>query len=378
MVVGPVDDGTAEAFLPIVEDHRLARRDGPGRVVELNRDLLAILADMGGHANVLLAVAELGRAVEVTTVAADHVVDPVNVTGFQVGRVEVRVVITLPDVKDVLVDVLADHEPGLVALLVPTETQAAPLTDCVVHQPHVLTDDLTVDGLHVPRLGRDVLAEEFPEVAILTDEADPDGVLLVRRGQTGLLGNLPDLRLSVVGQGEHDLVQLVVVQLTQEVGLVLVLVGGPHQVHPAIGVPLEVRVVPRGHVIRPQLVGVVDKGLELDLLVADDVGVRRPPLLVLGNEVLEDPVPVLLLKVDRVVGNTDLGGYLGHVLVVLGGGTNPVLVGVVPVLHEDTNHVITLPLEQQGGHGGVDTPAHPNNNTCVTVISHFLHHHHFK
>ena len=123
------------------------------------------------------------------------------------------------------------------------------------------------------------------------------------------------------------------------------LVGSPHQVHPAIFIPLEVGVVTSSHVVRTELVSVLDEGLELNFLVADNVRVRGPALLVLRDEVFEDPVPVFLLEVNRVVRNPDLGGNLGYILVVLGSGTDPVFIGVVPVLHEDPDDIVTLPLQ---------------------------------
>ena len=71
MVVGPVNDRTTQAFLTVVEDNGLARRDGTGRIIEFHRDLLTVLGDVGSHADILLTVTELGCAVEVATVAAE-------------------------------------------------------------------------------------------------------------------------------------------------------------------------------------------------------------------------------------------------------------------------------------------------------------------
>ena len=156
----------------------------------------------------------------------------------------------------------------------------------------------------------------------------------------------------------------------QEVGLVLVRILGPHQVGIAIFIAHQVSVVPRRHVIGPQLGRVFDKGLELDFLVTNYIGVRRPALLVFINKVREDPVPVFFFKVDRVVRNPNLTRNFGDVLVIFRCRTNPIFIGIIPVFHEDAHDIIALALEQEGRDTGVHAPAHPHDNPGLTVISH--------
>src|SRR5699024_2916027 len=112
-------NGTPQALVAIVEDDGLPPRNCPGGIIKFNGDLLTVVTQVNGHAGILLPVTELRRAVEVT--AAVNRVDPMNIGSGQMGRVEMRVVVTLPHVEDVLGQVLTNHKPGLVVLTVTTD-----------------------------------------------------------------------------------------------------------------------------------------------------------------------------------------------------------------------------------------------------------------
>ena len=99
-----------------------------------------------------------------------------------------------------------------------------------------------------------------------------------------------------------------------------------------------------GDLLRAQPHRVVEEGLELDLGVAQHVGVGRAAGLVFAQELGEDAVLVLGREVDMLDLDAD---HVGH-----GGGVHEVLVGravfavvvVFPVLHEDADHVVALLL----------------------------------
>ena len=98
VVVGPIDNCAAQALLAIIKDYGLAWRNCSCRIVKLNRYHLIIITDRYRYALIDLTVAELSGAVEMATIAADYIVNPVNVTGFQVRSVQMLIFITLTDV----------------------------------------------------------------------------------------------------------------------------------------------------------------------------------------------------------------------------------------------------------------------------------------
>ena len=130
---------------------------------------------------------------------------------------------------------------------------------------------------------------------------------------------------------------------------------------------LAVRVAATGVVAGGDQVGaqhqrVLEEGLELDLPVAEDVGVGRAPRPVLLEEVLEHVVPVLGGEVGAVQLDAESVGHrlgIGQVFLrraVLGA------VVLFPVLHEQAFHGVALLLEEQRGDGGVDTAGHADDD----------------
>ena len=97
--------------------------------------------------------------------------------------------------------------------------------------------------------------------------------------------------------------QLFLSHAEQHVGLVLVLVHGLLQ-HRARGSPLDAGVVPGGHVVGLHHRSPAHQEVELYLVVAGDAGMRRPALLVLRAEVVDDVGLELLLHVQHVVGDS--------------------------------------------------------------------------
>ena len=124
----------------------------------------------------------------------------------------------------------------------------------------------------------------------------------------------------------------------------------------AVGEGLLAAVVPGGDHVGPEAACGLEEGVELDLTVAEHVGVGGAAAGVFVEQVVDHAPPVLLAEVHEVEGYAYLPRHeLGHVPVFL-----PLAVaverafGVVPVLHEHGKHVVALPLEQECGHAGVD------------------------
>ncbi|MNL71507.1 hypothetical protein D3C87_1966670 [compost metagenome] len=89
------------------------------------------------------------------------------------------------------------------------------------------------------------------------------------------------------------------------------------QFKPARRVLPHTRIVAGGDGFRAQRHGMVEEGLELDLGIAQHVGVGRAPGGVFAQEVGKDPVLVLGGKVDRLHVDADQVGHRDHVQPVL-------------------------------------------------------------
>jgi hypothetical protein len=141
----------------------------------------------------------------------------------------------------------------------------------------------------------------------------------------------------------------------QEVALVLGGVAGFVELRfaGAVGASEQPSVVARGEVGAAKAPYVVQGDPEFDFAVAEDVGVGRASGALLAEEVLENPVAVLLGEAHAVKRDGELACNGACVLEVLGCRAVGV-VFVVPVAHEEGLDVVALFLEQEGCNGGID------------------------
>ncbi|MNC31049.1 hypothetical protein D3C75_793570 [compost metagenome] len=229
------------------------------------------------------------------------------------------------------------------------------------------------DIYHVTGLCRQVLAEKFAEVA-LADEADAGAVFFLGSIQSGFLGDPAHFRLRQMSDREHGLGELVLVQRIQEIGLILVAVHAAQQLKDTILFNYPC-VVSCCNIIRAKLERLVQEFPELDLAVAHNIRIRRPPGLIFIEEIGKDFIKVFLLEINGIVRNIDLLAYAAYILSIGLCRAYTELVGIVPVLHEDADDVIALLLEQKRCNGGIDSSRHADDDTCILIcLCHRNHH----
>ena len=78
-----------------------------------------------------------------------------------------------------------------------------------------------------------------------------------------------------MSQGEHGFLELFLRKLTEEIGLVLAIVHATKHVNNAILITRHSGIVPRRYIVCSQGHGIVQKGLELDFLVAHNIWIWR-------------------------------------------------------------------------------------------------------
>ncbi|MNM95316.1 hypothetical protein D3C81_1077540 [compost metagenome] len=105
-----------------------------------------------------------------------------------------------------------------------------------------------------------------------------------------------------------------------------------------------------GDALGAQLAGGIKEMLELDLAVAQHVRVGRAACRVLGQEVLENTLPVFAGEIAEMEGDAQPTAH-GHRIaaVVLGAAMATAIVG--PVLHEQPGDIQALLDQGQCGNG---------------------------
>ena len=117
-----------------------------------------------------------------------------------------------------------------------------------------------------------------------------------------------------------------------------------------------------GNVITAEGQGVIQKGFELDLFVAQDIRIRRPAVAILIEKVLKDIVPVLGREVGLVQWDADLVAHRLGIGQIAHGRAVLRAVVLLPVFHKQALHVVTLLLQKQGGYRRIDAAGHANNH----------------
>jgi len=141
----------------------------------------------------------------------------------------------------------------------------------------------------------------------------------------------------------------------------LILVGVETLEQPGLAVVvLAPHIVAGGDHIGAEDLGVFEEHLELDFAVAEDIRVGSATGLVLGEEVLEDIVPVFGGEIGSVQFDTQFCADFLRIGEIRHGGAVLAAVVFIPVFHEQAFHPVALFEQQQGGDRGVNTAGHPD------------------
>src|SRR5262245_57703781 len=265
-------------------------------------------------------------------------------------------------------------DPADVAWLAIAEChpQAASLAHRVGGGAAMLPHSLAVEVDDRPRrlLPTGPVAERIAVVAA-GHEADLLALGLVGGHEPELAGDRTDLRLRQLAEREPGVLELVLAEAVEEVGLVLVLVAGSRQPRDAVVVDDPPRVVPgRDRVAVVEMARPAEQRPELHVRVAVDARAGRRAAEIRVEERLHHAGVELALEVHDVERDAQLGGdpprVVGRVeraaaLLELGIG-----VGDVVEAHPDAHRVMPFSLHQCRGNGGVHAPRHRDEDSGHT------------
>ena len=275
-------------------------------------------------------------------------------------------VIAVADIENIFSHVFLDDEPRSA-----TESESFALSDGVEPQSAVLADALSrLPFDDVAGLLAEITADIFCVVDI-TEEADPLRIFALRMDEMLPLSDLAHLVLNEVPDGENSFLQLPVVDLCQEVGLILYGVGTGGEPFPSVD-PLGLRIVACGDeviVVSHLLV----EGTELDESVAHHVGVRGETSLNLFHCVACHLAPVFLMTVHYLQTAVKAGGHGSSHLQVFLGVAVPLFLFLGSDFDVETVGVQTHPGEFVDDDRTVYSPGEQHGDALITNIFYFQH-----
>ena len=122
--------------------------------------------------------------------------------------------------------------------------------------------------------------------------------------------------------------------------------------------------------ISTEFLGAFEESVELDLAVAEHVRIRGAALLILIEHIVHHPLAVLLAQVHKIKRYAHLArNHLCHKPVLL-----PLTVtmergrGIMPVLHEKTEHIIALLLQKKSCNTRIHTARKANTHLYFAFI----------
>ena len=271
-----------------------------------------------------------------------------------------RVIPALHDDQRIACKLLAGDEPGgRRAFLEAADPKSAALPDRVAREAVVLPDHRAIRRLDRTRDSRQPGFQEFSERA-LADETDPGGVALVMDPQAALTGERAHLCLAETADREIAAGEFHGRNHVQEIALVLASVDAAQQA-PA---GADARVMAGRKPFGTQAARIVEAQPELDLAIAQHVGIRRAPGAQLREEVRKDAFTVFRRKADAMQRDAELRAACARILEV--GGRRAVALAVVfPVRHEQALNIVAGIREQRRRDRGIDAARH-----CDDIAGH--------
>ena len=163
---------------------------------------------------------------------------------------------------------------------------------------------------------------------------------------------------------EKYLAQLLLVELTEEVTLVLVLIFASQQMIGFTTVDILclsfTAIVPGRYIVSAKFESSFQENIKLDLPVAEHIRIRRTALLVLIKHIVHNTLFVLLTKVNRLERDAQFLGDDEGVIAIFQPGTLAAddYTVVMPVFHEQADYIIALLFQQIRCDAGVYATRH--------------------
>ena len=225
-------------------------------------------------------------------------------------------------------------------------------------------------GVHkLPRLGLCPIAHELA-IIVVRYKTNLLAVRLISHRQPALRRKPPYIPLGELPHRQQQPPQLLLPQGEQHIRLILAAVRALQQPCPIALAPYP-RVMPRSDIIGVHKQRPPQQKVKLDLVIASQAGMRRPPVVILPHEIINHMPLKLALKVHEIMPRPDSVAHSPSVLHILHRaaplaqrrGIRPLR---RPQPHRHPHDLIPLPPQQQGSHRRIHPPAHSHNNALTS------------
>ena len=191
-------------------------------------------------------------------------------------------------------------------------------------------------------------------------------------GKPASTGHFPYLLLGESPNRQERMGKLSLSHPVENVGLVLAVVDALQETETVLP-GLNPSVVARRYIAGIQEAGPLQEEVELYLVVAGYAGMGSPAALVLAAEIVHDEVLELPLEIEGVVEYVQAVAYQPGILHVVNGTATTVIVGEICLieaveLHRDARQLVSLTLQQEGGHRRVHAAAHGHDYFLLCQI----------
>ena len=263
--------------------------------------------------------------------------------------------------------ILEGHIPGLLRTAASAaDGKPRALAERMQMQPAVLPEDLTLERFDRSGARLDEPAQKLGK-GLLADEADAGTVGFVVHREPGAPGSLAHLAFGQIAEREQHLSQCWVLDRVQKVGLIFEFIACLAQRRAVRGVE-QARVVAGGEQRPAQPRRVTQAESELDVAIAQHIGVGGTAGAVLGQHGVEHLLPVFLGKADTVQDDAQIVGDRARILVVLCTGAIGIL--GVPIAHVEAVHLVAGIAQQQRRDGRIDPAGQSDDHARGTGSRH--------
>ncbi len=285
--------------------------------------------------------------------------DPVRRAGAQAAGMERGMISALDDDQCVAGRVLGGHEPRFLACAPkPADAEPAALAERVPRKAAMRADHHAIRRFDRPRHGRQEGTDEIAKRSF-SDKADAGRVALVEYRQTALACDAPNLRLAQAADRKFAVRKLARADLVQEITLILGFIDAAQQLRPRS----DAGIVPGRVSVCPEATRIREARTELDLAIAWHVGIRRPAVPELVEEVRKHAIPVIRGETGAVQRYAQFRAYPAGVLEVRG---RCAIAGFVflPVRHEQGLDLTAGIHQQERRDGRVDSAGERNDGAA--------------
>ncbi len=156
--------------------------------------------------------------------------------------------------------------------------------------------------------------------------------------------------------------ELPLVQLTQKIGLIFLSINSGEKMRNTVFVINPACVMTGGDTITAEFVCLLQKKIEFHVLVAQHIRVRRAPRPILVDHVFVHLAPILRFKIKRIKLQSQLPGNTHGIPPLPPPFACFSFIVRAPILHESTNHLVSLLKQQYRRHTTIDPTTHSEEN----------------